>query len=320
MDQLAERIDNQDQRALARAITMIENDHPNKLSLLSDLNQRKKGAHYIGITGSPGAGKSSLVDHFITLLREQDKKVAVIAVDPTSPFSGGALLGDRVRMHKHFTDENVFIRSMATRGSLGGLARATKDAIRACDAYGFDYIIVETVGVGQSELDIMKVADTTAVILTPNSGDILQVFKAGIMEIADLFILNKADLPGVRKLKNQLKDLIHIAGHDGYEPQIVETTSAAKPTGFEQLHEAFKHHWQHLQQSEAGVQKRKEQLRHEVYELMQEALYRDLYKTIENTPQMKEKLDQVEDPYHLAETWLNEWKGLSKGESDGKRN
>ncbi|GAA0468903.1 methylmalonyl Co-A mutase-associated GTPase MeaB [Alkalibacillus silvisoli] len=317
MDQLATRIENQDQRALARAITMIENDHPHKLSLLSELNKRKKGAHYIGITGSPGAGKSSLVDHFMTRLRQQNKKIAVIAVDPTSPFSGGALLGDRVRMHKHFTDEDVFIRSMATRGSLGGLARATKDAIRACDAYGFDYILVETVGVGQSELDIMKVADSTAVILTPNSGDILQVFKAGIMEIADLFILNKADLPGIRKLKNQLKDLIHIAGHNGFEPMIVETISQSKPTGFEELHDALNQHWQYLKQSEAGIKKRKEQLRHEVYELMQEALYKDLYNTIEQTPHMKEKLDQVEDPYHLAERWLDEWRGLKKGDSDG---
>lgn len=162
------------------------------------INRSEKKSHYIGITGSPGAGKSSLVDRFLTLLRQKDFTVAVIAVDPTSPFSGGALLGDRVRMTQHFSDENIFIRSMATRGSLGGLARATKDAIRACDAYGFDYILIETVGVGQSELDIMKVADTTSVVLTPNSGDVLQVFKAGIMEIADLFILNKADIPGVK--------------------------------------------------------------------------------------------------------------------------
>src|SRR5699024_2917081 len=141
--------------------------------------------------------------------------VAVIAVDPTSPFSGGALLGDRVRMDEHFTDEGVFIRSMATRGSLGGLARATKDALRLCEACGFDVVIVETVGVGQSELDIMKVVDTTVVVMTSNSGDVLQIFKAGIMEIADLFVINKDDLPGFGKLKALLKELVMISATDG---------------------------------------------------------------------------------------------------------
>ncbi|WP_188207632.1 methylmalonyl Co-A mutase-associated GTPase MeaB [Alkalibacillus aidingensis] len=319
MDQLASRIENQDQRALARAITMIENDHPEKLKLLSDLNARKQGAHYIGITGSPGAGKSSLVDHLITLLREHDQKVAIIAVDPTSPFSGGALLGDRVRMHKHFTDEHVFIRSMATRGSLGGLARATKDAIRACDAYGFDYILIETVGVGQSELDIMKVADTTAVVLTPNSGDILQIFKAGIMEIADLFILNKADLPGVRKLKRQLKDLIHIASNDGFEPLIVETISEAQPSGFDELFDAIVKHKTYLDESQAGKHKRETQLEHEVYELIQEQLLKDIHQVIQSNEHMKQQLEQTDDPYRLANEWLLKWKDLiqRKDGSDG---
>lgn len=307
MDQLADRIAKQDQRALARAITLIENDHPDKLELMSQLNARKKHAHYIGITGSPGAGKSSLVDRLITLLREKGKNVAVIAVDPTSPFSGGALLGDRVRMHKHFTDQEVFIRSMATRGSLGGLARATKDAIRACDAYGFDYIIVETVGVGQSELDIMKVADTTAVMLTPNSGDILQIFKAGIMEIADLFILNKADLPGVKKLKNTLRDLIHIAGHRGFEPQIVET-SVTENFGFDKLYDAFQKHRHYLDETNAGQEKRSEQLRYEVYELMQEALWKDVYQFVSDDADKQEELKQADDPYQLAKQWLSEWR------------
>ncbi|GEL77281.1 methylmalonyl Co-A mutase-associated GTPase MeaB [Tenuibacillus multivorans] len=314
MDQLAERIANQDQRALARAITLIENDHPDKLSLMSALNEKKKAAHYIGITGSPGAGKSSLVDQMITLLREKGYTIAVIAVDPTSPFSGGALLGDRVRMHKHFTDEDVFIRSMATRGSLGGLARATKDAIRACDAYGFDYIFVETVGVGQSELDIMKVADTTAVMLTPNSGDILQIFKAGIMEIANLFILNKADLPGVKKLKNTLKDLIHIAGHRGFEPIMVET-SVNENFGFTKLFDAFETHREYLDKTEAGQEKRQEQLRYEVYELIQEALWKDVHHMIEQDKSKRQELKQVNDPYQLAQKWLSEWKRV--GESDG---
>lgn len=307
MKELVEKIHQGNQRSLARAITMIENDHPDKLQLMEGLNRHKKKSHYIGITGSPGAGKSSLVDRFLTILREKDCTVAVIAVDPTSPFSGGALLGDRVRMTKHFSDEKIFIRSMATRGSLGGLARATKDAIRACDAYGFDYILIETVGVGQSELDIMKVADTTAVVLTPNSGDVLQVFKAGIMEIADLFILNKADIPGVKKLKRQLKDLIHISNHQDFEPQIVET-SVVENFGFDKWYEAIQKHQQYLEETESGIEKRAEKLRYEVYELIQEAIWKDVRASIESDQSKQDALQNEDNPYALAEKWLKEWK------------
>ncbi len=307
MKELVEKIHQGNQRSLARAITMIENDHPEKLQLMEGLNRHKNKSHYIGITGSPGAGKSSLVDRFLTILREKDCTVAVIAVDPTSPFSGGALLGDRVRMTKHFSDEKIFIRSMATRGSLGGLARATKDAIRACDAYGFDYILIETVGVGQSELDIMKVADTTAVVLTPNSGDVLQVFKAGIMEIADLFILNKADIPGVKKLKRQLNDLIHISNHQDFEPQIVET-SVVENFGFDKWYEAIQKHQQYLEETESGIEKRAEKLRYEVYELIQEAIWKDVRASIESDQTKQDALQNEDNPYALAEKWLKEWK------------
>jgi LAO/AO transport system kinase len=304
---LAERIEKQDQRALAKAISMVENDHPDKLTLLSDITSMKRGAYYVGITGSPGAGKSTLVDQLITHLRSLGKTVAVIAVDPTSPFSGGALLGDRFRMHKHFTDPDVFIRSMATRGSLGGLARSTKDAIRVCDAYGFDCVIVETVGVGQSELDIMKVVDTTAVVLTPNSGDVLQVFKAGIMEIADLFIINKADLPGVNKLRTQLKEFLHIVDAKGWKPPIVETISTENQ-GIEKLWEKCQQHQSYLLETTDGQLKRQEQLQFEVFELMKDELWKEAKAFVDKDVAKQEALTSITDPYKLAEKWLSEWK------------
>ncbi|KGX86390.1 methylmalonyl Co-A mutase-associated GTPase MeaB [Pontibacillus marinus] len=308
MHKLAERIANKDLRAMARAITLVENDDPEKLDLLSDLFSIKKQAHYIGITGSPGAGKSSLVNRLLTHLRSQGLTVAVIAVDPTSPFSGGALLGDRVRMNDHFTDPGIYIRSMATRGSLGGLSRATKDTIRICDAYGFDVILVETVGVGQSELDIMKVVDTTSVVLTPNSGDVLQIFKAGIMEIADLFIINKADLPGVRKLKTQLEEFMMISGARGWQPPIVETVSTENK-GIESLWGELNLHNQYLYETEHGHEQRKQQLQYEVYDLMREELWQDIYQTIEKDSGKQKRLDDADaDPYQLAKAWLAEWK------------
>src|SRR5690625_5226871 len=225
MHEIVERMKNKDIRALAKAITMVENDHPEKLELLSDVFSLQKHALYLGLTGSPGAGKSSLVNRLITQLRNEGKTVAVIAVDPTSPFSGGALLGDRIRMNQHFTDDGVYIRSMATRGSLGGLARATKDTLRICDAYGFDIVLVETVGVGQSELDIMKVVDTTAVGLEPSSGDVIQRFKGGIMEIADIFVINKADLQGVTKLKRLLNEQVMMTATNEHRTPIIKTIS-----------------------------------------------------------------------------------------------
>lgn len=307
MHEIVERMKNKDIRALAKAITMVENDHPEKLELLSDVFSLQKHALYLGLTGSPGAGKSSLVNRLITQLRNEGKTVAVIAVDPTSPFSGGALLGDRVRMNQHFTDNGVYIRSMATRGSLGGLARATKDAVRICDAYGFDVIIVETVGVGQSELDIMKIVDTTAVVLTPNSGDVLQIFKAGIMEIADLFVINKADLPGFGKLKALLKELVMMSKNEEHETAIVKTITTENK-GIDKLWKKIKEHHSYLYSTDEGTRKRTEQQELEVYELIREEIWRDVKAYIE-TNQDLPPIEANSDPYQLAKAIFEKWKG-----------
>ncbi|GAB3048006.1 methylmalonyl Co-A mutase-associated GTPase MeaB [Virgibacillus ainsalahensis] len=306
MHDIVERIKKQDIRALARAITMVENDHPEKLQMLSDIFSLKKHARYVGITGSPGAGKSSLVNRLITHIRNEGKTVAVIAVDPTSPFSGGALLGDRVRMNEHFTDEGVYIRSMATRGSLGGLARATKDAIRICDAYGFDVVIVETVGVGQSELDVMKIVDTTAVVLTPNSGDVLQIFKAGIMEIADLFVINKADLPGFGKLKALLKELVMMTSTENHITAIVKAITTENK-GIDKLWDKIKEHHDYLYSTEEGKKRRTEQQELEVYELIREEIWRDVRHFIENEEDLP-AIQADSDPYKLAIEWFEKWK------------
>ncbi|WP_077623475.1 methylmalonyl Co-A mutase-associated GTPase MeaB [Sediminibacillus massiliensis] len=305
MHELADRVKNKDIRALARAITMVENDHPDKLAMMSDIFSVPNKGHFIGITGSPGAGKSSLVNQLIGHVRDMGLTIAVIAVDPSSPFSGGALLGDRFRMNRHFSDKGVFIRSMAARGSLGGLARATKDATRICNAYGFDVILVETVGVGQSELDVMKVADTTALVMTPNSGDVLQIFKAGIMEIADLFVINKADLAGVEKLETMLSEFIKLMGEPVYRPPIIRTISTENK-GLDLLWKEIISHRQFLEKSEHGRHQRRIKHGHEVRELMREVIWREVQHFLEGNETFDKELEK-EDPYQLASKWVERW-------------
>src|SRR5262245_17788837 len=222
---LAERVLAGDPRGIARAITQVENDDPSAGALIAQIFGHTGRAYLIGVTGPPGAGKSTLVDRLLSEFRAADCSVGVIAVDPTSPFTGGAVLGDRLRMQQHAGDSHVFVRSMATRGHLGGLARSTGDAALVLDAAGFDILIVETVGVGQDEVDIIRMADVSVVALVPGTGDDVQALKAGIMEIADIFVVNKADREGADRLVSAVEGnlALHSYGQDEWRPPILKT-------------------------------------------------------------------------------------------------
>lgn len=227
ISRLLERYASGDRRALARLITLVENRTPEVPAIMRELYPRVGRAMLIGLTGPPGAGKSTLGDKLIAAFRAQGKTVAVVAVDPSSPFSGGAVLGDRVRMQEHFLDPGVFIRSLSTRGRHGGLARATREVVHVLDAFGHDVVIVETVGVGQTELDIMGLAHTTVVVLVPEAGDTIQVMKAGLLEIADVFVVNKADRDGARRLKNELEVMLHLRPAAAWNVPVLLTEAVA---------------------------------------------------------------------------------------------
>ena len=234
-----------DRRALARLITLVEEDREGAADALRGAFEAARPAHRIGLTGAPGAGKSTLADQLITIVRAKDESIGVLAVDPTSPFSGGAVLGDRVRMQDHVLDQGVYVRSMASRGHLGGLSEAAPKALVAMETAGFDRIFIETVGVGQDEVEVTSAADTVLVILTPGWGDGIQAAKAGILEIGDIFVVNKADRPGVRDTVADLRSMLALGGDLDWEPPIVETV-ASRGSGIADVWEAVERHQVHL--------------------------------------------------------------------------
>lgn len=267
-----ERLRSGDPRALARAITAIENTSPESGALLRQLFPYSGKARVIGITGAPGAGKSTLVDHLAREYRKQERTVGVVAVDPTSPFSGGAILGDRIRMLAHHADPGIFIRSMATRGFLGGLAHATTDVVTAIDASGKDIILIETVGVGQDEVDVVRLADVTVLILVPGMGDDVQSIKAGIMEIADIFVINKSDREGADRVEREIRAMQSLAMRkDQWTPPIVKTV-ATDGTGIPDLASAVANYENFLRQQDLLLKKKISNWRERLVEMLRDAL------------------------------------------------
>ncbi len=294
-------------RAVARAITLVEDGRPEAPRLLSALFPHARDALVVGVTGPPGAGKSSLVDRLTARLRQQRRTVGVVAVDPTSPFSGGAILGDRIRMQAHATDPEVFIRSMATRGHLGGLAAATDQVLTILAAAGKDVILVETVGVGQDEVEIVGAADISLVVLVPGLGDEVQALKAGIMEIADVFVVNKADREGVERLLAELRSLLSLAG-DEREPPAIVTTVATLDQGSDELLAAIFACRQRAEEDGTLARKRRARLRRQLEDAVRERLMGQLRRgvlTPGQTEAMVERMARHQlDPFTASEDVL----------------
>jgi len=290
-------------RAMARLITLVENEDSRALQIMGAIYPHTGNAYVLGITGSPGTGKSTLTDKITTILREREQTVGVIAVDPSSPFTGGALLGDRIRMQRSSGDADVFIRSMATRGNLGGLARTTADVVKIMDAFGKDWVIVETVGVGQDEVEIAKTADTTVVVLAPGLGDTIQSMKAGVMEIADVYVVNKADRAGTDELLNEVNVRVEQDAQirkAPWKPPVVKTI-ALENLGTDSLVEAIEKHRAFLRESGRLGKNRREKTRQETLALLRDEISRNVLERVLGNGRFDALIDDIvahkRDPY-----------------------
>jgi LAO/AO transport system kinase len=304
-----ERVRAGDPRALARAISAVEDHAPEALDLLKRLFPYTGKSVVIGLTGAPGSGKSTLVDQLAHHYRQQQRTVGIIAVDPTSPYSGGAILGDRIRMQSHYADQGIYIRSMATRGYLGGLASTTADVATVLDAAGKDVILIETVGVGQDEVDIVRLADVTIVILVPGMGDDVQTIKAGIMEIADIFVINKSDREGAERVEREIRGLQTLATRaDQWTPPIVKTV-AVEGTGVPELVSAIASYTQFLRRDDMMVKKKVQNWRERLVEMLRESLLeRAMREQMGDGAVARYAADIAErrrDPYSLVQEIVN---------------
>jgi len=308
---IAKRILDGDIRAASRLMRDIDDRIPAALESLKELYPQTGRAYIIGITGPPGSGKSTLVDKMVDIFRKEGKSVGIVAVDPTSPFSGGAILGDRIRMQRHATDEGVFIRSLATRGCLGGLTRSTQDIINVMDAMGKDIILVETVGVGQDEVEIVHTAHTSIVVLVPGLGDDIQAIKAGIIEIGDLFVINKCDRDGTDKVDRDLKLALEMGRkrEDGWEPLIFKT-EAISGKGISELVYGILRHKQTMEQNKLSERKRREREKTTFLEILESEVMAHFVGKIEREGEWEKIVDDLvnrrTDPYSLAEKIMAE--------------
>jgi LAO/AO transport system kinase len=294
--------------SLARLITAVERDGADVPRIMKQLYPHLGKAYCIGITGPPGGGKSTIVDRLTAVMRQRGFTVGIIAADPTSPFSGGAVLGDRIRMQQHYLDEGVFIRSMATRGSHGGLPQATGGVIKLMSAFGKDFILVESVGVGQTELDIMQNVDTVVVVLVPEAGDAVQTMKAGLFEIADIFVVNKADRPGADKLVAELEMMADSRSGENRWRVPVIATEAINNVGIEELYGQMEKHRQALEETGGLSQRRQEQRRREFLQIVERRVSQELLELVEKDKDLRRHMAMVEtgkvDPYSAADEIL----------------